>query len=493
VTQFLISAAASSQWLTMSKTLALCGAVMIAAGAIAACSSGSGGGPGTGGAVPGTGGSSAAGKGGTSGGTAGSSGGASGTAGATGAAGTSGNAGTTGRGGTTGAGGTTGGGGAGTAGSTGAAGTTGAAGSMGAAGATGAAGTGGRGGTGTAGTGGQAGGGGTGTGGGAGSGAVKSAGCGKTPTLWGPSQGTAVLSSWPPAGRYTENTIQSGGTSRRYYLQVPSNYDNTHPYRLIIAYHWYTGAGIEVVDCHSEGINCYTTQSPFYGLWMLADSSTIFVAPDGTPAPTVQPAATANNNGSPKVTSSSAGWSNSNGQDIKLTNDILKAVEADLCIDTSRVFANGFSYGGAMSYEITCDPSTVSLFRGVAIYSGSPVLSGCSAPGGKPMTPIAAYLSHGNQDPTNMFSWGQQMRDALAADNGCKAPTSSLATTVDNAGAGTHTCYSYDGCSAGHPVQWCVFGKQEGCTGGDHSPTPCDKSATKPWNPQQVWNFITQF
>jgi poly(3-hydroxybutyrate) depolymerase len=324
-------------------------------------------------------------------------------------------------------------------------------------------------------------------------GAVPSAGCGKTPTLWGPNQGTAVLSSWPPAGRYTQQTIQSGGTTRTYYVQVPSNYDNTHPYRLIMAYHWYTGAGIEVVDCHSEGINCYTTQSPFFGLWELADSSTIFVAPDGTPAPTVQSAATANNNGSPKVTSSSAGWSNSNGQDIKLTNDILKAVEADLCIDTSRVFANGFSYGGAMSYEISCDPSTVSEFRGVAIYSGSPVLSGCSAPGGKPATPIAAYLSHGNQDPTNMFSWGQTMRDNLAADNGCKAPSPPLSGTVDMAAPGTHMCYSYDGCSAGHPVEWCVFGKQEGCSGGDHSPTPCDKGATKPWNPQQVWSFITQF
>ena len=81
----------------------------------------------------------------------------------------------------------------------------------------------------------------------------------------------------------------------------------------------------------------------------------------------------------------------------------------------------------------------------------------------------------------------------LAADNTCKAPTSPLSTTVDNAAAGTHACYSYDGCSAGHPIEWCVFGKQQGCTGGDHSPAPCDKGATKPWNPQQVWDFITQF
>ena len=406
-----------------------------------------------------------------------------------------------GSGGTTGgaSGGGGGSGGAGTGGMTVA--TGGAGGSL--SGGTGGTGAGGAGGTagrpsgagGSAGQGGASAGGHPGQDGGAGSlgGAVPSTGCGKTPTLWGPTQGTAVLASWPPAGRYTQHSIQSGGTNRTYYLQVPSNYDNTHPYRLVMAYHWFTGAGIEVVDCHSEGIDCYTTKGPFYGLWQLADSSTIFVAPDGTPAPTVQSAATANNNGSPKVTGSNAGWANSNGQDIKLTNDILKQVEADLCIDTSRIFANGFSYGGAMSYEIACDPSTVSQFRGVAIYSGSPTLSGCSAAGGKPTTPIATFLSHGNQDPMNPFTWGQQMRDSLAADNGCKTPSSPLAGTVDMAAAGMHMCYSYEGCSAGHPVEWCAFGRQQGCTAGDHSPTPCDKGATKPWNPQQVWDFITQF
>jgi poly(3-hydroxybutyrate) depolymerase len=324
-------------------------------------------------------------------------------------------------------------------------------------------------------------------------GAVPSPGCGKTPTLWGPSQGTPVLSSWPPEGRYTQNTIQVNGATRTYYVQVPSDYDNMNPYRLVLGFHWYTGAGIEVVDCHSEGINCYTTQSPFFGLWELANGSTIFVAPDGTPAPTVQSAATANNNGSPKVTSSSAGWGNSGGQDVALTKDILTAIENDLCIDTSRVFANGFSYGGAMSYELTCDPTTVGLLRGVAIYSGSPVLSGCSSSTGKPTTPIAAYLSHGNQDPTNPFSWGQQMRDNLAMDNGCTAPSTPLAGTVDMAAPGMHQCYSYQGCSAGHPVQWCAFGKQQGCTGGDHSPSPCDMGAKTSWNPQEVWNFISQF
>ncbi|HEY8943481.1 MAG TPA: RICIN domain-containing protein, partial [Polyangiaceae bacterium] len=87
--------------------------------------------------------------------------------------------------------------------------------------------------------------------------AGRSAGCGKTRTL---QNGT--------------RTLQSGGTSRSYVLRVPENYDNTRPYRLVLAYHWLNGTAQQVAD---------GTISPggFYGLWNLAGGSTIFVAPQG--------------------------------------------------------------------------------------------------------------------------------------------------------------------------------------------------------------------
>jgi hypothetical protein len=50
-----------------------------------------------------------------------------------------------------------------------------------------------------------------------------------------------------------------------------------------------------------------------------------------------------------------------------------------------------------------------------------------------------------------MFSWGQTIRDNLAADNGCNAPRPPFSGTVDMAARGPHMCYLYDGCSAGHP------------------------------------------
>ena len=184
----------------------------------------------------------------------------------------------------------------------------------------------------------------------------------------------------PPNTKMNYITVTSSGQSRRYLLWYPDNYDNTHPYRLIFAYHWYSGSASQVFDCNTEAINCYTTQTPFYGLLNLANNSTIFVAPDGTGNP--------------------LGWPNTNGQDLVFTDDILRQVKNNFCIDTTRIFACGFSYGGGMSYAIACDRATV--FRAVGVYAGAQ-LSGCTD--GK--KPIAYYGSHGVDDGTFNISGGR--------------------------------------------------------------------------------------
>ena len=40
----------------------------------------------------------------------------------------------------------------------------------------------------------------------------------------------------------------SGSQQRRYILNVPTNYDNTHPYRLIITYHELNGNDVEMYN-----------------------------------------------------------------------------------------------------------------------------------------------------------------------------------------------------------------------------------------------------
>jgi poly(3-hydroxybutyrate) depolymerase len=42
------------------------------------------------------------------------------------------------------------------------------------------------------------------------------------------------------------------------------------------------------------------------------------------------------------------GWANSGGQEVTFADDTIKQLEGDLCVDTTRVFTVGFSYGAAI-------------------------------------------------------------------------------------------------------------------------------------------------
>jgi poly(3-hydroxybutyrate) depolymerase len=263
--------------------------------------------------------------------------------------------------------------------------------------------------------------------------AKASAGCGKTRTL---ENGTI--------------SVESSG-SRSYILRAPDNYDANHPYRLVVAYHWMGGTAQQVAD------GTGATESPFYGLWDLANNSTIFVAPVGL--------------GSGQNT----GWPNANGQDVTFTDAILAQLEAGLCIDTGRIFATGFSYGAGMSYALAC--ARPDVFRGVALYSGAE-LSGCE--GGT--KPIAFYASHGVSDSVLDISQGRSLVDHFVQVNGV-TPQNPPEPAV---GSGTHICTMYEGGSAQYPVEWCAFD-------GDHNPNPHDSGRSSSWNPPQVWAFISQF
>jgi hypothetical protein len=380
-----------------------------------------------------SGGPPAGGAGGTvqTGGTTGSDGGAGGSGGAGGA--------TSGAGGSTGAGGGAGRGGTGGAapGAGGAHGgtTSGAGGSIGAGGSVGQGGTGGA----PIGTGGA----------GGGAAAVPSAGCGKTRTL-----------------QDGNRTITSGGMSRAYYLKTPGNYDNKHPYRLIFEFHWNYGSINSIVNPPDADHN---TDRPFYGLSDLSGDTTIFVVPMGL-----------NDTGG-------AGWANPNNRDVIFTDDMLAAVTGDLCIDTSRVFTTGFSYGASMSYELAC--VRPDKFRGALVYEpGS--LSGnntanCTAP-------IAWFQSDGIDDQVLSYTGaGLPILNVMAKVNGCTAmmpPDPSM---------NGHTCVSFVGCSTGHPTRFCNFGSGENnpynTSLRGHYPVPKDPGQTTSWVPMEAWSFITQF
>jgi len=341
---------------------------------------------------------------------------------ATGGTTATGGTGTTGAGGTVASGGSTGSGGVVATG-----GTTGGGGRAGASGRGGGAGRGATGGAmaGSSGhTGGSAGGGTSG-----GGGASPSAGCGM---------------SAPASMRYT---IDVSGMSREYILSVPSNYDPSHPYVLIFAWHPWGGSAQQTAGTGNSG---------YYGLKGSSNNQAILVAPEGL-----------------DFGGNGLGWGNTNGQDIAFLQAMLALFKSEMCIDQNRIFSAGFSFGGMMSNAVGC----AGLARAIAPMAGNSTVSGCVS-GTKPV----AYMGfHGTHDSVVDISGGRTARDVFVKRNGCSSTTvpsspswcDGLATNYQPC-----TCVDYQGCMPGYPVTWCEYN-------ADHQAAP-NSGPT-------LWNFFTQF
>ncbi|MFF9001141.1 cellulose binding domain-containing protein [Streptomyces achromogenes] len=266
--------------------------------------------------------------------------------------------------------------------------------------------------------------------------AASSPGCGKAPTL--------------TSGTYT---IQSGGKNRSFILRVPDGYDRNRAYRLVFGFHWLGGTSTDVATGRTVDPGTWA----YYGLQRLADNSAVFVAPQGL----------------------DNGWANTGGEDITFVDDMIRRIEADLCVDQTQRFALGFSYGAAMSYSLACSRATV--FRAVAVQSGG-VLSGC----GDGTRPIAYLGVHGLRDNVLGISGGRAMRDRFVRNNGCTPQN----PPEPAQGSLTHRITAYSGCSAGHPVVWAAF--DEGHIAAPQDGAPGD-SGSRTWLPQEIWKFFTQF
>jgi poly(3-hydroxybutyrate) depolymerase len=218
---------------------------------------------------------------------------------------------------------------------------------------------------------------------------------------------------------------------REYILAVPADYDSSRPYRLIFAWHPRGGSAEQVATGFGGG---------YYGLESRAAGSAIFVSPEGI----------------------DQGWANTGGRDIAFLRAMLDRFRADLCIDQSRIFSTGFSYGGMMSYAVGCAMGDV--FRAIAPMSGA-LYSGCEDGD----NPVAMWGSHGDADTVVPLDNGRSARDVFIERNHCEQET----MPVDPS-----PCVSYQGCDAGYPLVWCEF------SGGHAMPSNSGQS---------IWTFFSQF
>jgi poly(3-hydroxybutyrate) depolymerase len=243
-------------------------------------------------------------------------------------------------------------------------------------------------------------------------------------------------------------TITFNNTSRKYILHTPDGYDSSHAYRLVFAF----------AESGSSA-SSVATRNYFTMATLDTTKNTIFAAPDA-----------ADGMGT---------WSNG---DVALTDAILTQLEGDLCIDKTRIFATGFSFGGGMALALACTRADV--FRAVAFFSGADLTNSCPATLTKP---IAYYASQASEDSNGLSTTspitGEYKQAQFAAVNGCTAEPKS--TTFPAAGQ-PHTCTNYKNCSAGHPTEYCVFN-------GPHGWEPKDPGQNTSWDAPEAWKFITQF
>ena len=283
-----------------------------------------------------------------------------------------------------------------------------------------------------------------------------SAGCGKAPT---------IASNMYNNGKNIPITV--GSMQRRYILSVPTNYVNTKPYKLVIAYH------------QRDGNDNQMYANKYYHLQPLSNDTTIFVAPNGqlNGAPC---AGTGNGE-------SSCGWPNPNDSDMNFADAVVKAVEDSFCVDTNRIFATGWSYGGSMSYATACARplgATNGYIRAIAVYSGSQLSGSCT-----PSKPVGYYASHGTADDVLCYDGnssgcqvgnGMLLAQNFAKANGCTWMTPQKVTS------GNHVCTTLMGCMSGYPEEFCSFN-------GPHTPDPKDPGQGNSWEYQKAWDFLNQF
>ncbi len=268
-----------------------------------------------------------------------------------------------------------------------------------------------------------------------------SLGCGKT------------LGSINKSGTYT---IRSSNSNRTFIIDIPTNYDKNKPYRLIFGMHCMGGSAAKVAGTTDQS-------AQFYHIKTQADKDNIqciYVAPQGDPGGTWQ--------GEP---------------DRTFFFDLQKMLKDTLCIDTTRVFSVGFSFGAMFTYALSL--KYPKILRAAA----------CNAPANYVMNqppnqhvPLAYVQTTGTRDGTCPWIQGNSTTNGgkycllqHATDNGCNTNI-----TIQLANSGKHVVTEFTGCKDGYPVKFMSHN-------GGHECNKTDQGSNVDWIPVEFWEFFKRF
>ena len=268
----------------------------------------------------------------------------------------------------------------------------------------------------------------------------------------------------PSKGCGKDNTLEDhftftgGGIEHEIYLTMPENYDKNKPYRLVFGMH-YMGGSAEAV----------AKREAYYGLRNQKDAkeNTIFVAPHGY----------TDENGKENP------WRCGDDKDHLFFDEFLTYLNENLCVDTSRVFSVGFSFGAMFSNALAQDFQH--RLRGVVVFATMDQV--IYMPKNKGL-PIAWMGTVGMSDDLCTPKLGRSARDRILKNNGKPDAdgnfTDARGEQAEEYTGDKHVCYDYTTVDPRFPVKWCTFD-------GGHSYSPREDG--KVWTTETAWEFITQF
>lgn len=205
-------------------------------------------------------------------------------------------------------------------------------------------------------------------------------------------------------------TIKAFELDRGYFMSVPKTYDPERAHRLVFGYH---GSGYTGKMMRSYLDN---EKAPLL-------DGTIFVYPDGLPI-----------GNDPMNTA----WElKPAGRDLAFFDALWQHLRDTYCIDETRVFVNGQSFGALMTNYVGCMRGDV--IRAIAAVAGSGPRGTCT---GK----VSVWLTHGTEDMNVSFASGEASRNFWVTANGCSMMT---------APGMPAQCQVYQGCDPEHGVIWC--------------------------------------
>jgi polyhydroxybutyrate depolymerase len=181
----------------------------------------------------------------------------------------------------------------------------------------------------------------------------------------------------------TNGRIESSGQKRTYLLYVPESYDAATPAPLVVSLH-----GLLEWPAHQMQISHWNKLADRYGF--------IVVYPSGTGFPRHWQAF------------AQAGSPDTPMTDVVFISDLIDALEREYNIDETRIYANGLSNGGGMSYLLAC--KLADRITAIGSVSGAYAYPAAEC---KPSRPVPVIAFHGTSDrivpysgsPSTLFHW----------------------------------------------------------------------------------------